>query len=100
MCTAHKSESLLIWTTLAPHACLFAQAVAGSGQPTPGLVVTRSPIPGLSQGARWLSQVPEFPLGRHAPLSDRDGVLGTRLCRTPDSWLPAHAHRRLLPRCR
>ena len=49
-----------------------------SAQPTPGLLVTRSPIPGLSQGARWLSQVPEFPLYRHAPLSDPGGVLGTR----------------------
>ena len=49
-----------------------------SAQPTPGLLVTRSPIPGLSQGARWLSQVPEFPLCRHAPLSDPGGVLHTR----------------------
>ena len=30
------------------------------------------------QGARWLSQVPEFPLCRHAPLSDPGGVLCTR----------------------
>ena len=29
------------------------------------------------QGDRWLSQVPEFPLWRHAPLSDPGGVLGT-----------------------
>jgi hypothetical protein len=49
-----------------------------SAQPTPGLLVTRSPMPGLSQGARWLSQVPEFPLCRHAPLSDPGGVLHTR----------------------
>ena len=49
-----------------------------SPQITPGLLVTRSPIPGLTQGARWLSQVPEFPLCRHAPLSDPGGVLHTR----------------------
>src|SRR4029453_7297592 len=49
-----------------------------SAQPTPGLLVTRSPMPGLSQGARWLSHVPEFPLCRHAPLSDPGGVLCTR----------------------
>jgi hypothetical protein len=30
------------------------------------------------QGGRWLSQVPERPLERHAPLSAPGGVLGTR----------------------
>jgi len=30
------------------------------------------------QGDRWLSQVPKFPLWRHAPLSDPGGVLRTR----------------------
>jgi len=47
-------------------------------QVTPGLLVTRSPIPGMKQGDRWLSQVPEFPLWTHAPLSDPGGVLRTR----------------------
>ena len=45
---------------------------------TPGLLVTRSPIPGMQQGDSWLSQVPECPLCRHAPLSDPGGVLCTR----------------------
>jgi len=49
-----------------------------SAQPTPGLLLTRSPLPGLAHGARWLSQVPACPLGRHAPLSDPGGVLRTR----------------------
>lgn len=47
---------------------------------TPGLLVTRSPFPGMVQGDRWLSHVPEFPLWRHAPLSDPGGVLDTRPC--------------------
>jgi hypothetical protein len=47
-------------------------------QVTPGLLVTRSPIPGMKQGDRWLSHVPKFPLWRHAPLSDPGGVLRTR----------------------
>jgi hypothetical protein len=37
-----------------------------------------SPDRQLLQGDRWLSQVPELPLWRHAPLSDPGGVLGTR----------------------
>jgi hypothetical protein len=45
---------------------------------TPGPVVTRSPTPGIAQGDTWLSQVPEFPLWRHAPLSDPGGVLHPR----------------------
>ena len=40
------------------------------------------PVPHSSgncrQGDRWLSQVPKFPLWRHAPLSDPGGVLRTR----------------------
>jgi len=47
-------------------------------QVTPGLVGTRSPSPGIQQGDRWLSHVPESPLCRHAPLSDPGGVLDTR----------------------
>jgi hypothetical protein len=34
----------------------------GSPRTTPGPLVTRSPLPGMAQGDRWLSQVPEFPL--------------------------------------
>ena len=45
---------------------------------TPGPGVTRSPIPGMQQGDRWLSHVPESPLCRPAPLSDPSGVLRTR----------------------
>ena len=45
---------------------------------TPGLVVTRSPIPGVCQGDRWLSHVPESPLWIPAPLLDPGGVPGTR----------------------
>src|SRR6266446_5704976 len=47
-------------------------------QVTPGPLVTRSPSPGMTQGDRWLSQVPEFPLWTHAPLSDPGGVPRTR----------------------
>jgi len=50
----------------------------GKLQVTPGPLVSRSPFPALQQGDRWLSQVPEFPLWKHAPLSDPGGVLGTR----------------------
>jgi hypothetical protein len=53
--------------------------VAGRKLPvTPGPLVTRSPNPGIRQGDRRLSQVPKFPLCRHAPLSDPGGVLRTR----------------------
>lgn len=34
----------------------------------------------LSQGDRWLSQVPELPLCAHAPISDPGGDGRTRLC--------------------
>src|SRR5712692_8309278 len=50
----------------------------GSPQATPGPGVARSPSPGMSQGARWFSQVPTSPLCMHALLSDPGGVLGTR----------------------
>src|SRR5439155_21417514 len=33
-----------------------------SAQTAPGPLVTRSPTPGMKQGDRWLSHVPEFPL--------------------------------------
>ena len=53
--------------------------VMGSKPPTtPGLVVTRSPFPGVAQGDRWLSHVPELPRWMHAPLFDPGGVLPTR----------------------
>ena len=48
-----------------------------SPQATPGLLVARSPIPGIYQGDRWLSQVPELPPCMHAPLLDPGGVLST-----------------------
>jgi hypothetical protein len=48
-----------------------------SPQTTPGLLVARSPVPGISQGDRWLSQVPELPPCMHAPLLDPGGVLST-----------------------
>jgi hypothetical protein len=52
---------------------------AGRSPPrTPGLLVVRSPFPGVAQGDRWLSQVPEFPLEIHAPLSDPGGVPSAR----------------------
>ena len=50
----------------------------GSPQATPGLLVARSPFPGMSQGDRWFSHVPKSPLCMHALLSDPGGVLGTR----------------------
>ena len=71
-----------------PIPCLlpsFVVSVTGSwpgGSPcaTPGLLVTRSPLPGLGQGDQGLSQVPELPLGIHAPLLDPGGVLSARPC--------------------
>jgi hypothetical protein len=62
--------------------CSFVVSLQGSWagrspQPTPGLLVTRSPIPGIMQGDRWLSQVPELPLCMHAPLLDPGGLLDT-----------------------
>jgi hypothetical protein len=49
-------------------------------QTTPGLWITRSPMPGMCQGARWRSHVPAFPLCMHAPLCDPGGVPPTRHC--------------------
>ena len=49
----------------------------GSLHATPGPLVARCPTPGIWQGDRWLSQVPELPLWLHAPLSDPGGVLDT-----------------------
>jgi len=46
-----------------------------SPQTTPGPLVTRSPDPGVWQGGKWLSHVPELPLWMHAPLWDPGGVL-------------------------
>jgi hypothetical protein len=64
--------------------CAFVVSLTGSWpgrgpQTTPGLLVTRSPMPGMCQGARGLSQVPALPLWMPAPLSDPGGVLRTRL---------------------
>jgi hypothetical protein len=42
--------------------------------PSPG----GTPTPDCTQGDYWLSQVPESPLWKHAPLSDPGGVLHTR----------------------
>jgi len=48
---------------------------------TPGVLPSLggTPTPDCTQGDPWLSQVPELPLGLHAPLSDPGGVLNTRL---------------------
>ena len=43
-----------------------------------GLWSPGPPCRARCQGDRWLSHVPEFPLGRYAPLSDPGGVLRTR----------------------
>lgn len=37
-----------------------------------------TPLPGCSQGSKWLSQVPRLSLCMHAPLLDPGGVLLTR----------------------
>ena len=50
----------------------------GSPPAPPGPGGARSPLPGMSQGARWFSHVPTSPLCMHALLSDPGGVLGTR----------------------
>jgi hypothetical protein len=47
-------------------------------QSTPGLLVTRSPIPGMGQGDTWRSHVPELPRCMHAPLFAPGGVLHAR----------------------
>src|SRR5215471_8816316 len=57
-------RGLVVWSKPPDHARAF-------GHPVPL-------FPGLSQGDRWFSQVPELPLWRHAPLSDPGGILRTR----------------------
>ena len=47
-------------------------------RPRQGLWSPGPPIRVCRQGDRWLSQVPEFPLCMHAPLSAPGGALGTR----------------------
>jgi len=48
--------------------------------PAPGVFTSPvgTPTPDFLQGNHWLSQVPESPLWRHAPLLDPGGVLHTR----------------------
>jgi hypothetical protein len=57
------------------------------------------PFPGVAQGDRWLSQVPELPLEIHAPLSDPGGVPSARQsvsgiaafrCQEPSAFPSAH----------
>src|SRR5262249_10034561 len=64
--------SLRLWSPLRARVLVEAPRI------TPGPLVTRSPTPGMQQGDRWLSQVPELPLWTHAPLSAPGGVLPTR----------------------
>src|SRR5262249_4049657 len=84
-CHLSVSEGFTCRSPLRYLACFRAFVVSPKGsrpgrkpQVTPGLLITRSPSPGLSQGDRWLSQVPELPLWLHAPLLDPGGVLDTR----------------------
>src|SRR5262245_48603279 len=52
---------------------------SGRNSPTtPGPLVSRSPMPGVGQGDRWLSHVPELPLCLHAPLLAPGGGLRPR----------------------
>src|SRR3989442_8142932 len=50
----------------------------GSSRARQGLWSPGPPLRVCGQGDRWVSQVPESPLWRHAPLSDPGGVLDTR----------------------
>src|SRR5262249_42345338 len=59
---------------------LSGSCPGGSSRSRQGLWSPGPPIRVYGQGDRWLSQVPEFPLCRHAPLSDPGGVL--RTCHT------------------
>ena len=95
LCSTAPSLPWVAWASL-PHlhqyyapprylACfrMFVGSPKGSWpgrkpQGTPGLLVTRSPIPGMQPGDRWLSHVPELPLWLHAPLSAPGGGLDTR----------------------
>ena len=80
---------------LAPHylVCCRAFVVSLTGawsgrspRPRQGLWSPGPPCPGVWQGHRGRSHVPEFPLRVHAPFSDPGGVLGTR----PDAlWTAA-----------
>jgi hypothetical protein len=59
--------------------CFTPSRVPGPRHPAGlGGFLPRLPDPAHSQGALWLSQVPECPLCKHAPLSDPGGVLTTR----------------------
>jgi len=63
--------------------CPFVMSRTGSwsgrnSQTTPGPWVTRSPMPWVWPGDRWLSQVPELPLWLPAPLWDPGGGLRPR----------------------
>jgi len=70
----------------APIPCLFHAFVVSlpgscsgpNSQTPPGPWLTRSPLPGVCQGVRWLSHVPALPLCIHAPLLDPGGVLRPR----------------------
>jgi hypothetical protein len=55
-----------------------AQCLAEAPRHRQGLWSPGPPVRDMGQGDRWLSQVPEFPLWTHAPLSDPGGVLRTR----------------------
>src|SRR5262245_37239905 len=55
-----------------------ARGLVEAPSPRQGLWSPGPPLRACVQGHRWLSQVPESPLCRHAPLSDPGGVLRTR----------------------
>ena len=55
-----------------------ARRLVEAPSPRQGLWSPGPPVRDVRQGARGLSQVPEFPLWTHAPLSDPGGVLRTR----------------------
>ena len=76
---------------------------AASWLPPPGLLGSRSPCSSgvLYHGDTGLSQVPAFPLGRHALLLDPGGILRTSPWRTQDCCLPLVPQRQLsFARCR
>ena len=57
---------------------LRARALVEAPRPRQGLWSPGPLIREYAQGDRWLSQVPELPLWRHAPFSDPGGVPHTR----------------------
>ena len=57
---------------------LRARDLGEAPGPRQGLWSPGPPRRACGQGDRWLSHVPEFPLGRHAPLSDPGGGLRPR----------------------